>query len=216
MHSQFDNMYSIGILENDKGLRETLEDFISINKQHTIAFSEGSFKDLREIAHQCGRPDYVLLDIHLDDTIGLNIIDEIKFLFKGTNIIIITGDYDESLILKAIQNGASGYLYKPFSTTQLYDAIANIERTGSFLDPETLTKLMAQLNVNDNSKQVMPDKELTSREKRVLELAKKGFTYKEMATEMNVSFHTINFHLKSIYIKMDVKSKAELISRFLI
>ena len=208
-------MYSIGILENDKGLRETLEDFISINKQHTIAFSEGSFKDLREIAHQCGRPDFVLLDIHLDDTMGLNIIDEIKFLFNGVNIIVITGDYDESLILKAIQNGASGYLYKPFSTTQLYDAIANIERTGSFLDPETLTKLMAQLNVQETSKEIRPDKELTSREKRVLELAKKGYTYKEMANEMNVTFHTINFHLKSIYIKMDVKSKAELISKFL-
>ncbi len=208
-------MYSIGILENDIGLRETLEDFISINKQHTIAFSEGSFKDLREIAHQCGRPDFVLLDIHLDDTMGLNIIDEIKFLFNGVNIIVITGDYDEGLILKAIQNGANGYIYKPFSTTQLYDAIANVERTGSFLDPETLTKLMGQLNVQDAAKAVRSDKELTSREKRVLELAKKGYTYKEMANEMNVSFHTINFHLKSIYIKMDVKSKAELISKFL-
>jgi DNA-binding NarL/FixJ family response regulator len=210
-------MYSIGILENDIGLRETLEDFISINKEHTIAFSEGSFRDLKEIAHQCGRPDFVLLDIHLDDTVGLNIIDEIKFLFNGVNIIVITGDYDESLILKAIQNGASGYLYKPFSTTKLYDAIANIERTGSFLDPETLTKLMAQLNVTiqETVRNVRSDKELTSRENRVLELAKKGYTYKEMATEMNVSFHTINFHLKSIYFKMDVKSKAELISKFI-
>lgn len=209
-------MYSIGILENDKGLRETLEDFISINKQHVISFSEGSFRDLKEIAHQCGKPDFVLLDIHLDDTMGLNIIDEIKFLFKGVNIIVITGDYDESLILKAIQNGANGYIYKPFSTTQLYDAIANIERTGSFLDPETLTKLMAQLNVQETGRELRSDKELTSREKRVLELAKKGYTYKEMAAEMNVSFHTINFHLKSIYIKMDVKSKAELISKFLV
>ncbi len=210
-------MYSIGILENDKGLRETLEDFISINKQHTIAFSEGSFTDLKEIAHQCGKPDFVLLDIHLDDTMGLNVIEEIKFLFTGVNIIVITGDYDEGLILKAIKNGANGYIYKPFSTSQLYDAIANVERTGSFLDPETLTKLMAQLNVNlqEVGRDVRSDKELTTREKRVLELAKKGYTYKEMANEMNVTFHTINFHLKSIYIKMDVKSKAELISKFL-
>jgi DNA-binding NarL/FixJ family response regulator len=208
-------MYSIGILENDKALRETLEDFISINKQHSIVFSEGSFRDLKEIAHQCKKPDFVLLDIHLDDTMGLYIIEEIRFLFKGVNIIVITGDYDESLILKAIQNGANGYIYKPFSTTQLYDAIANVALTGSFLDPETLTKLMSQLNVQESGKESRSDNQLTSRENRVLEIAKKGYTYKEMAKEMNVSFHTINFHLKSIYIKMDVKSKAELISKFL-
>jgi DNA-binding NarL/FixJ family response regulator len=205
-------MYSVGILENDKGFRETLEDFISLNGACRIVFSFGSFRELKNFHQTCEQPDFVLLDIHLDDTMGLNIIDEIKLFFQRVNIIVITGDYDERMILKAIQHGASGYLYKPFSTSQLNEAITNIERTGSFLDPETLTKLMSQLIVQKESK---GEVELTSRESKVLELAKMGRTYKEMANEMGVSFHTINFHLKSIYIKMDVKSKAELISKFL-
>lgn len=208
-------MYAIGILENDAGLRVTLEDFIATNAAYTVSFSVGRYREMLEIAHDCAKPQFVLLDIHLDDAIGLAIIDEIKRLFKGVDVIIITGDYDTSLILQAIQNGASGYLYKPFSTKKLSDAIDNVLRTGSFLDPETLTKLMAQLNVKKEDKDQKLLNTLTSREKKVLELAKKGYTYKEMANEMLLSFHTINFHLKSIYLKMDVKSKTELISKFL-
>jgi DNA-binding CsgD family transcriptional regulator len=52
-------------------------------------------------------------------------------------------------------------------------------------------------------------------EVKIIDLVKKGLTYKEMAQELNISFHTVNFHLKNIYYKMDVKSKAELISLYL-
>lgn len=210
-----EQIYAIGILENDAGLRISIEDFIATNAAYTVSFSVGSFKEMQDVVYQCATPDFILLDIHLDDAIGLLILDDIKRLFRGVNVIIITGDYDNSLILRAIQNGASGYLYKPFSTKKLQDAIDNVLRTGSFLDPETLTKLMAQLNVKKEDKDQKLLNTLTSREKKVLELAKKGYTYKEMANEMLLSFHTINFHLKSIYLKMDVKSKTELISKFL-
>ncbi len=93
--------------------------------------------------------------------------------------------------------------------------LSNIEQTGSFMDPETLTKLMTQLaNTNAyNAKEKIV--QLTPTERKIVELAKKGSTYKEMAKTIGVSFHTINFHLKSIYLKYDVRSKAELIAKFL-
>ena len=60
-------MYSVGILENDKGFRETLEDFISLNGACRIVFSFGSFRELKNFHQTCEQPDFVLLDIHLEN-----------------------------------------------------------------------------------------------------------------------------------------------------
>jgi len=206
-------MHTIGIIENDKNFRETLEDCLRWKLGHHIAFAVGSMNELLKLKNSCTLPNVILLDIHLDDSIGIDNIAEIKSIFPGVHIVVITGDFNETYILKAIQNGASSFLHKPFSTINLDTMLHNIEKTGSFLDPETLTKLMCQLSeVNTKSD---PSDNLTPTEKNVLELTKKGCTYKEMATVMGVSFHTINFHLKNIYTKLDVRSKTELLGKFI-
>lgn len=208
-------MYSVGILENDISLRQTLENYVTIIRGQEIAFSFGSFKELTENAHKIKPPKVVLLDIHLDDVKGINIIQNIKKMFTGADVIIITGEYDSTFIMKAIENGANGYLYKPFSASKLEQAITNVETTGSFLDPESLTKLMTMMQLSSGKKFLRTEDDLTPMEVKIIDLVKKGLTYKEMAQELNISFHTVNFHLKNIYYKMDVKSKAELISLYL-
>jgi DNA-binding NarL/FixJ family response regulator len=208
-------LYSIGILENDISLRQTLENYVTIIRGQEIAFSYGSFKELTENAHKIKPPKVVLLDIHLDDVKGINIIQNIKKMFTGADVIIITGEYDSNFIMKAIENGANGYLYKPFSASKLEQAISNVETTGSFLDPESLTKLMTMMQLSSGKKFLRTEDDLTPMEVKIIDLVKKGLTYKEMAQELNISFHTVNFHLKNIYYKMDVKSKAELISLYL-
>lgn len=208
-------LYSVGILENDISLRQTLENYVTIIRGQEIAFSYGSFKELTENAHKIKPPKVVLLDIHLDDVKGVNIIQNIKKMFTGADVIIITGEYDSTFIMKAIENGANGYLYKPFSASKLEQAISNVETTGSFLDPESLTKLMTMMQLSSGKKFLRTEDDLTPMEVKIIDLVKKGLTYKEMAQELNISFHTVNFHLKNIYYKMDVKSKAELISLYL-
>jgi DNA-binding NarL/FixJ family response regulator len=208
-------LYSVGILENDISLRQTLENYVTIIRGQEIAFSFGSFKELTENAHKIKPPKVVLLDIHLDDVKGINIIQNIKKMFTGADVIIITGEYDSTFIMKAIENGANGYLYKPFSASKLEQAITNVETTGSFLDPESLTKLMTMMQLSSGKKFLRTEDDLTPMEVKIIDLVKKGLTYKEMAQELNISFHTVNFHLKNIYYKMDVKSKAELISLYL-
>jgi DNA-binding NarL/FixJ family response regulator len=208
-------VYSVGILENDISLRQTLENYVTIIRGQEIAFSYGSFKELTENAHKIKPPKVVLLDIHLDDVKGINIIQNIKKMFTGADVIIITGEYDSTFIMKAIENGANGYLYKPFSASKLEQAISNVETTGSFLDPESLTKLMTMMQLSSGKKFLRTEDDLTPMEVKIIDLVKKGLTYKEMAQELNISFHTVNFHLKNIYYKMDVKSKAELISLYL-
>lgn len=206
-------MKTVGIIENDATLRDSLVDYLTFNLEKDVVFTIGSAKEMQTL--RVTDVDVILLDIHLDDAVGLELIDPLKVKFPHTNIVIITGDSEEKLILNAIKLGANGYLYKPFDGKKMQTMLSNIEQTGSFMDPETLTKLMTQLaNTNAyNAKEKIV--QLTPTERKIVELAKKGSTYKEMAKTIGVSFHTINFHLKSIYLKYDVRSKAELIAKFL-
>ncbi|MCF8448907.1 MAG: response regulator transcription factor [Taibaiella sp.] len=204
-------MKRICIVEDDIVYRKTLEDCILLSPEYDIVFSVGSFTEFKMLANTSSRPEIAIVDIHLNGSNGIDILGNIKSQYPNIYIIVITGDIDESNILKAIQNGANSFLYKPFSSIQLYNAFTNIETTGGYLAPETTTKLMQQIR----KKTHLPNtnQKLTKTEKKIVELMKLGLSYKEMASNLNISFHTINFHTKNIYRKYDVRSMSELLSK---
>ncbi len=208
-------MATIGILEDDQVLRQTLCDYFTLNRKDNIAFSAGSYEEMRMTAEKDMKvPDVILVDIHLNGAKGTEVIQKLKQQFTSAEIIIITGEYRSSYIKTAVENGASGYLVKPFTMMKLNEAIQNVERTGSFLDPMSLTKLLAVLKQEGHSKKNPSTEDLTPAENRVLDAVKDGLTYNEIAQKLNISYYLVNYHLRSIYSKMDVRSKAELLSRF--
>ncbi len=206
-------MQSIAILEDNIGLRETIEDYLSTSDKYKVVFSVGNYQYFVE-SQATILPDFILLDIHLPDVLGIDIIADIKKLQPGANIIIITGDTDKEFLLQAIENGASAYIYKPFNMIDLEKVLDQVNLTGSFLEPEILTKLLGLINEKKMADSSMFMEGLTAREEEILLLIKKGQTYKEIAATLNISFHTVNHHLKNVYQKTNVKSKSELIAKY--
>ena len=205
-------MPKIAILEDNNILRQTMEDYLQL-KDYNIVFSGGKYaefiNDIKSI-----NPQFILLDIHLDDALGTDIIGEIKRKAPKSNVIMITGDNDKELLLKGMENGASAFIYKPFRMEELEKVIGQVRTTGSFLEPDTLTKLLGLINEKQKAKNAVFEEELTPREEDLLYLIKKGHSYKEMADLLSISFHTVNHHLKNLYLKTDVKSKKELIAKY--
>ena len=192
-------MYSIGILEDNFNLRQSIEDYLHISGKYRLSFSDADYESIagKKIENQ---PDILLLDIHLNDVNGIDLISNLKIMFPEANIIIITG--------------ACGFLYKPFSMAELDHAIVTINETGSFLEPDVLTKLFSTINTSNSEQGMVAEFNLTHRELEILELLKKGHTYNEIADKLFLSFHTVNHHVKNLYIKANVKSKSELIVKF--
>ena len=206
-------MQSIAIIEDNVGLRQTIELYLETSAKYRVVFSVGSYKDFVE-SHAEILPDFILLDIHLPDALGIDVIANIKKLRPGANIIIITGDTDKEFLLQAIENGASAYIYKPFNMTGLEKVLDQVNLTGSFLEPEILTKLLGLINEKKIADSAMFREVLTVREEEIISLIKKGQTYKEIAATLNISFHTVNHHLKNVYQKTNVTSKSELIAKY--
>ena len=208
-------MISIGILEDNEVLRGSIEEYLTLMGKYSVVFTAGSFSEWKREPHT-QFPEIVLLDIHLNDVSGIDILEKLKSIYPETYIIVITGDHDKGFLLRAIQLGANGYLYKPFKMADLEHAILTVIETGSFIEPEVLTELFRMLNKkpSDHRAKEKALVQLTQREEEILELLRKGHTYNEMATMLNLSFHTVNHHLKNLYAKTNVKSKSELIVKY--
>jgi len=203
----------VGILEDNHSLRLNIERYLAAMKIYDLAFSEPGMGALNKLA-QPVQPDYILLDVHLNDGNGLEYISEMKSRFPSAAVIIMTGDNSDQLIMQAFENGASAYIYKPFKLTEIPETFRKLEADGSYMQPQVATKLISMLKKRDVVAEMQFEYFLTDREAEIIRCVKNGLSYKQIADELFISHHTVNHHLKSVYIKLDVSSKNELVANF--
>ncbi|MBN8670407.1 MAG: response regulator transcription factor [Chitinophagales bacterium] len=205
----------VGVIEDNPHLLKNVESFLNVSSEYFVVFSESSIEtlDIKSIETE---PDFILLDIYLNGTNSIVKIRELKKRFPAAMIIMMTGDKDDANILRAIQQGAVGYLHKPFLLTDLITVLKQTAEKHSYLEGETLIRLMKVLSGEDTKNKLQSNSQLTQRERDIINLLGLGYSYKMISDELRLSYHTVNFHIKNIYIKLDVNSKSELIAKHLL
>lgn len=158
-------------------------------------------------------PDLILMDINMPIVNGIEGTRIIRQNFPNVIIIMQTIFEDETNIFDAIQAGAQGYILKSTSTTKLIDAIKEAFEGGAPMTPS-----IARRVIDAFRKPIFIKKEegfeLSEKEYNILELLSKGMSYKQIAIESNISYHTVNSHIKKIYEKLHVNSATEAIVKF--
>lgn len=204
-------MLLVGILEDNESLRSAMVNYLHATSRFHCLFQEASITNIPSSAKEI-IPDVILLDIHLDDGPSLSKMDSLHKSFPESKIIVITGDMRDDLMVQAIELGVRGYVRKPFSMGALVQIIETVADTGAFLAPDLLLRLMNAMNKQSaNCVDKKNTDKLTPQESRIVALLRDGFSYKEIATVKNISYHTVNQHIKNIYKKLDIKSKYELL-----
>jgi DNA-binding NarL/FixJ family response regulator len=205
-------MFNIGIIEDNTSLRITYEEFIKKDKELDLIFSCGSLNCLLPIINSNIKPpNFILLDLHLPGTSGLKIISILKVRYPNSNIIILTGDSSDNSIYDAILQGTVGYLLKPISIFDLKEYFNIINNGGSAISPYVANRIIDKLKMKLNDKALYLNPILTKRETEVINEIVKGLSYKEISNILNISYDTVNDHIKKIYQKMGVNSKVELV-----
>ena len=157
-------------------------------------------------------PDVFLLDIGLPGMSGIDGIAIFRQLCPSSKIIMLTGlDRDEN-ILRALAEGATGYLSKTSTTTDVIQAIEATVRGGAPMDPFTLQKLLRIFAVQGIPKGFY---EITPKEKTILQYVVEGLTIESIAQRLDLSFHTVDTHLKHLYAKLDVHTRTALATKAL-
>jgi NarL family two-component system response regulator LiaR len=153
------------------------------------------------------RPDIILLDLVMPRQGGIEAIAEIKAEDPEARILVLTSFADDDKVFPAIKAGALGYLLKDSSPQQLLQAIRDVHRGESALDPAIARKLIRELNQPPD----LPRTEdpLTAREAEVLRLVAQGLSNQEIADRMVVSERTVRTHVSNILEKLHLANRTQ-------
>jgi DNA-binding NarL/FixJ family response regulator len=203
-----DRKIKIGLIEDNNLLRDNYGIFFDTDPLFKTIFSLNDIQELQTVSLSL-QPDIILLDIMLPSGNSLNQIHRIKQYFPFTRIVILSAVIDQSMTQNAVQNGVNGFLLKTSSLQFIKDAILQIFEGGFPLSPLTVNHLF-ELKKKKSLLEAHPN--LTKRELELIELLNTGMSNKMAANLLNITFFTVNSHLKNIYTKLNINSKSELIA----
>lgn len=211
-------MITVAIVEDDAQIREGMCKYLSHQREVLCEFAEESVEDFLARVANRPFPDVIMMDIGLPGMSGISGMRLIKEQHPAVDIIMLTVYTDWQKIFDSLCAGASGYLLKNTPLVEIKKAIETVASGGAAMSPEIARKVMEHFNPSSavHGKQ-MPAQEatLTPKEKEIVIGLVDGLSYKMIADRMDISIDTIRFHIKNIYKKLHVNSKAEVISKSL-
>lgn len=154
------------------------------------------------------KPDVILLDLGMPVLNGFDAGQEIQKLLPRTKLVILTMNEDPGVASKALRNWASGYLLKKSASVELKTAISEVMQGHSYVTPVIAQKLMDEFIRGPH---LDGTKELTQRQRQVLQLLAEGHSMKEAAAMLNIAVRTIAFHKYRIMEDFGLKTNADLV-----
>lgn len=197
---------TIGIVEDHSEFRQSLVFLISTLSEYTVSWS---YSSVEEAFENFTETDVILLDINLPGMTGIEAIPLFKQKYPDQKIVMLTILEDDFHILEAIKNGADGYILKKSSPNKIVEAIQQVYEGGAALTPMVARQVMAFLKP-EAAKSGSPSN-LTPREKEILLLITQGMTNELIAAKLFISVQTVRNHIKNIYDKLQVHSRAQVV-----
>ncbi|WP_213875764.1 response regulator [Pseudomonas sp. dw_358] len=151
-------------------------------------------------------PELVLLDLHMPGLSGLQVLDELRQLQLGCQVVVLTASMDRSELLSALRLGASGYVLKETEPDALLCYMRNCSKGAIVLD-DSLVSLLAEQGAPQVS---LEDTGLTDRESQTLALIAAGMSNKQIGRELGISDGTVKIYVKNLLQKLHLRSRLEL------
>lgn len=203
-------MIKLGIIEDEKMFRDGLEQFFREQKEFGAVHAAPSVEAFLEKLDEGLEVDIILLDIGLPGMSGLEGIRLLKGKLPDVDIIMLTSYDDSDRIFKALCAGADSYLVKRSSIQEVREAILTVNRGGAYMSPSIARKVIDHFSPKRESGE---EQVLTGRQEQIVQGLVDGLSYKMIADKYLVSVETVRDHIKKIYRKLHVNSKAEVIRK---
>ncbi len=185
-----------------KGLKETLEEELG-----DVRFGEAS--NGQQVLVQLGRQswDLVVLDINMEGRSGLDVLAEIRKARPQLPVVILSMYPEAEFAVRALKQGAAGYLNKQSAPEELVAAVRKVLAGGRYVSAALADRLAAELQRPSGE---LPHELLSNRELQVMRMIAMGKSLKEIAAELSLSVKTIGTYHGRLLEKMGMKSDIEL------
>ncbi|MCF6281279.1 MAG: response regulator transcription factor [Candidatus Polarisedimenticolaceae bacterium] len=199
--------YTLTIVEDDADVRQRLVLLITQHVEFELLAVSATMADGLAALEQ-HKPDILLTDLGLPDGSGIEIIKAIERLHLDCEAMVISGFQDEHTVFDALEAGAKAYILKHDDSQKITDAILSMMKGGAPISP-VIARLMLQRFKQPHVEVVEPLEALTERQSKILKLVSQGFSSKEIAEKLDITYYTVTTHIKNIYNKLQVNSRAE-------
>jgi len=195
-----DQSVSVLIADDHPVVRQGLRTFLELQPGlRVVGEAAGGAEALRQIEEL--RPDVVLLDLHMPDLSGQEVLAALADRGDRTRVIVLTSVTDAREVTPAIKSGAAGFLYKDVDPESLARAIHSVHEGQVLFAPAAVAAMAAgpapQLS------------QLTDRERQVLSLVAAGLSNRQISTRLSVAEKTVKTHLSSIFRKLAVTDRTQ-------
>ena len=198
--------YTLTLVEDDTDVRERLSQLILDHDKFELLDASGTVeKGLEALKHY--KPDILLTDLGLPDGSGIEIIKAIEQMHLDCEAMVISGFQDEYTVFSALEAGAKAYILKHDESQKITDAILSMMDGGAPISP-VIARLMLQKFQSVQPAIELPEA-LTERQIKILKYVSQGFSSKEIAEKLDISYYTVTTHIKNIYTKLQVNSRTE-------
>ncbi|MEW5842343.1 MAG: response regulator transcription factor [Bacteroidota bacterium] len=196
------------IVEDHSEYRES----ISFILQSTEGFlCTGKFSSVNEALRNSTKTNVILLDINLPQISGIEGIGKLKEKYPDASIIMLTVYDDDENIFRAITAGADGYILKKTPPIRILQAIEDVVQGGSPMSPSVAKQALNLFKSYAPAK--LTENDLSVREKEILSLIVDGLSNDEISSKLFISLQTVRNHIRHIYEKLHVHSKAQAVAK---
>lgn len=205
-------MIKIAIVEDNNTLRKSLAHlFDNTGDMKCVA----SLSNLMNVVSEFrkAQPDIVLMDIGLPNISGIEGVRTVKENFQNIQVLMFTVFDDDEKIFEAIEAGASGYLLKKSSPEEITDAILSLYQGGAPMSASIARKVIQSFQHSPSTNK--DTYQLTTRENEILYSLVDGLSYKKLAEKYFISISTVRTHIRHVYEKLHVNSKAQAVAKAL-
>jgi DNA-binding NarL/FixJ family response regulator len=207
-------MIKVAIIEDNPQYRQTLSIILQLDESLKLIHKLNNCNDMAGLFKE-EKPDIVIMDIDLPGRSGIQGVWELKMKWPEIKVLMLTVFEDEDKIFGAVKAGANGYMLKKDSPHRIIESIQSVSKGESAMNGLIASKVLDYFyNEQKKAAASLDDTTLTQREKELLQLLVKGYSYKEIAGNCFISVQTLNSHIKNIYQKLNVHSRAELAARY--
>lgn len=190
-----------------QGLRRILESHADLE----VVAEAGSGTEAVEQARRC-KPDLAILDVGMRELNGLEAAAQIRRACASATVLMLSMHSDERYVLRAIREGAKGYVLKDCVEDELLQAIDSVRQGGHFFSP-AVSQFVQQQNARGGRADNPDDRYelLTERERHIYQLLAEGNSNKDIAARLGLSLHTVETHRARVMEKLGVHTAAELV-----
>lgn len=203
----------ISIVEDDDQIREM---FIELLEESDGFRCVGGYPNGEDAVEDIPtkKPDIVLMDINLPGMNGIECVKTLTPNLPETQFVMLTVYEDNERIFDSLSAGAVGYLLKTTAQEDILDLLRDVREGGAPMSAPIARKVVQSFNKKQEKKTGQGFPELTERESEILKHLASGLLNKEIADQLYVSIDTVKSHVRSIYSKLQVRTRTEAVIHY--